>query len=186
VPGTNFTNYLVGLVKSGKTVRIMTNSLAANDVPMVHAGYMRYREDLVKSGVELYEFKAIKGAPKDTEKTKAKWSGSSRASLHGKFLGFDRRYMFVGSFNLDGRSVALNTELGVFFESPKYAQMMANGFDQNAMIKAYRVLLTDDDELQWVTLEDGKEVRFDVEPDTGFWKRFSTDFLSIFVPESQL
>jgi len=186
VPGTNFTNYLVGLVKSGKTVRIMTNSLAANDVPMVHAGYMRYREDLVKGGVELYEYKAIKGAKKETEKTKAKWSGSSRASLHGKFLGFDRRYMFVGSFNLDGRSVALNTELGVFFESPKYAQMMAKGFDQNAMIKAYRVLLTDDDELQWVTLEDGKEVRFDVEPDTGLWKRFSTDFLSIFVPESQL
>ena len=186
VPGTNFTNYLVGLVKSGKRVRIMTNSLAANDVPMVHAGYMRYREDLIKGGVELYEFKAIKGASKETKKTKAKWSGSSRASLHGKYLGFDQRFMFVGSFNLDGRSVALNTELGVFFESPHYAQMMAKGFDQNAMIKAYQVVLTDDEELQWVTLEDGKKVRFDVEPDTGFWKRFGTDFMSIFVPESQL
>ena len=186
VPGSNFTNYLVGLVKSGKRVRILTNSLAANDVPMVHAGYMRYREDLVKGGVELYEFKAIKGASKETKKTKAKWSGSSRASLHGKFLGFDRRFMFVGSFNLDGRSVALNTELGVFFESPKYAQMMAKGFDQNSMIKAYRVLLTDDDELQWVTLEDGKEVRFVVEPEAGFWKRFGAGFMSIFVPESQL
>jgi len=186
VPGTNFTNYLVGLVKSGKRVRIMTNSLAANDVPMVHAGYMRYREDLVKGGVELYEFKAIKGASKETKKTKAKWSGSSRASLHGKFLGFDRRYMFVGSFNLDGRSVALNTELGAFFESPEYAQMLAEAFEQRAMLKGYRVLLTDDGDLQWVTLENGKEVSFDVEPETGFWKRFSTDFLSIFVPESQL
>jgi putative cardiolipin synthase len=186
VPGTNFTNYLVGLVEKGVRVRILTNSLAANDVPLVHAGYMRYREDLVKGGVELYEYKAIKGAKKETKKTKAKWSGSSRASLHGKFLGFDRQFMFVGSFNLDGRSVALNTELGVFFESPHYAQMMAKGFDQNSMIKAYRVQLTDDDELQWVTLEEGKEVRFDVEPDTGFWKRFSTDFMSMFVPESQL
>ena len=94
--------------------------------------------------------------------------------------------MFVGSFNLDGRSVALNTELGVFFESPKYAQMMAVGFDKNAMTKAYRVVLTDEDELQWVTLEDGKEVRFDVEPETGFWKRFGAGFMSVFVPESQL
>jgi putative cardiolipin synthase len=186
VPGTNFTNYLVGLVEKGVRVRILTNSLSANDVPLVHAGYMRYREDLVKGGVELYEFKAIKGVEENKKKTKAKWSGSSRASLHGKFLGFDQRYIFVGSFNLDGRSVALNTELGVFFESPKYAQMMAKGFEQNSMKKAFRVLLTDDGDLQWVTLENGKEVRFDVEPDTGFWKRFSTDFLSIFVPESQL
>ena len=186
VPGTNFTNYLVGLVKKGVRVRILTNSLAANDVWLVHAGYMRYREELVKGGVELYEYKATKGAKKETEKTKAKWSGASRASLHGKYIGFGRRFMFVGSFNLDGRSVALNTELGVFFESPKYAQMMAVGFDKNAMTKAYRVVLTDEDELQWVTLEDGKEVRFDVEPETGFWKRFGAGFMSVFVPESQL
>ena len=54
------------------------------------------------------------------------------------------------------------------------------------MTKGYRVLLTDEGELEWLTLEDGKEVRFDVEPETSWWKRFSTDFLSIFVPESQL
>ena len=186
VPGTNFTNYLVERVEQGVRVRILTNSLAANDVWLVHAGYMRYREDLVKGGVELYEYKAIKGVEKDAEKTKAKWSGSSRASLHGKFLGFDRRYMFVGSFNLDARSVALNTELGVFFESPKYAQMMSDAFKQRVMKKAYRVVLTKEDELQWVTQENGKEVRFDVEPETGFWKRFGVGFMSIFVPESQL
>jgi putative cardiolipin synthase len=186
VPGTNFTNYLVGLVKKGVRIRVMTNSLAANDVPLVHAGYMRYREDLIKGGVELYEFKAIKGASKDTKKTKAKWSGSSRASLHGKFLGFDRRYMFVGSFNLDARSVALNTELGVFFESPKYSKTLSEAFEQQAMVKGYRVIMTDEGDMKWVTLENGKEVRFIVEPETGFWKRFTTEFLSIFVPESQL
>ena len=184
VPGSNFTNYLVGLVEKGVRVRILTNSLAANDVQLVHAGYMRYREDLLRGGVELYEYKAIKGVSK--EKQKAKWSGSSRASLHGKFLGFDQQYMFVGSFNLDGRSVALNTELGVFFESPKYAQMMAKGFDQNAMTKAYKLILLDNDNLNWITLENGKEVIFDVEPDTGFWTRFGVGFMSIFVPEGQL
>jgi putative cardiolipin synthase len=186
VPGTKFTSYLIGLVKKGVRVQILTNSLAANDVWLVHAGYMRYREDLIKGGVELYEFKAIKDVEKDEEETKAKWPGSSRASLHGKYIGFDQLFMFVGSFNLDARSVALNTELGVFFESPKYAKMMETGFDKNAMVKAYRVVLTEEGELQWVTLEDGKEIRFDVEPETGFWKRFGAGFMSIFVPESQL
>ena len=63
-------------MESGKRVRILTNSLSANDVPLVHAGYMRYREDLVKGGVELYEFKAIKGVPKEKKKTKASLVGS--------------------------------------------------------------------------------------------------------------
>ncbi|MGC2049489.1 MAG: phospholipase D family protein [Gallionella sp.] len=186
VPGSNFTKYLVGLVQSGKTVRIMTNSLGASDVSLVHAGYMRYREDLIKGGVELYEFKGVKEGPEENAKTEDYWVGSSRASLHGKFFGFDRRYLFIGSFNLDGRSVALNTELGVFFESPKYAQMLAEGFEQRAIQKGYRVILNDKRDLQWVTLENGKEIRFDHEPETGFWKRFSAGFLSIFVPESQL
>ena len=184
VPGTNFTEYLTGLVGKGVRVRIVTNSLAANDVSLVHAGYQRYRVALVSGGVELYEYKPIKGA--QDENKKSKWYGSSRASLHGKYFGFDQHYIFIGSFNLDARSVELNTELGVYFESPEYGAFLAETFDKNAMIKAYRVLLTDEGELEWLTLEDGKEVRFDHEPETSWWKRFSTDFLSIFVPESQL
>jgi putative cardiolipin synthase len=186
VPGTNGTRFLVSLVERGVRVRILTNSLAANDVSLVHAGYKRYREPLIKGGVELYEFKAIKPEQPEKQKKKKQWIGSSRASLHGKFMGFDQRYMFIGSFNLDPRSIALNTEIGVYFDAPEYATLLAETFDQNEMIKAYRVLLTDEGELEWVTLEDGKEVRFDHEPDTGFWKRFGVNFMSIFVPESQL
>jgi cardiolipin synthase C len=192
VPGSDFTKYLTGLVQNGKTVRIMTNSLGASDVSLVHAGYMRYREDLIKGGVELYEFKAVKASPEEKEKRDEKenatagWVGSSRASLHGKYFGFDRRYVFIGSFNLDGRSVALNTELGVFFESPKYGKMLGEAFAQLAIQKGYRVSLDDKGDLQWVTVENGKEIRFDHEPETGFWKRFGAGFLSIFVPESQL
>ncbi len=182
VPGKDFTKYLVGLVEKGVRVRIMTNSLAANDVSLVHAGYMRYRKDLIKGGVELYEFKPNKKAlPEKQHRV-----GSSHASLHGKFFGFDRRYLFIGSFNLDGRSVTLNTELGVYFESPEYAQLLSDNFDQQAINKGYHVVLTDEGDLEWVTLEDGREVRFDKEPETDFWKRFSTRFVSIFVPEGQL
>ena len=186
VPGTNFTKYLVGLVERGETVRVLTNSLAANDVSLVHAGYMRYRKDLLKGGVDLYEFKPIKGGAEKSGKEKGHWTGSSRASLHGKYLGFDRRYVFIGSFNLDARSTALNTEMGVFFESPKYAQMLAKAFESRVMSKAYRLRLTDDGELRWDTLENGKEIEFDHEPETGFWKRFGARFLSFFVPESEL
>jgi len=186
VPGTDFTNYLVGRVRDGTRVRILTNSLAANDVGLVHAGYMRYREALVRGGVELYEFRSPKEENRSRPEESHRWSGSSRASLHGKFLGFDRRYLFVGSFNLDARSVALNTELGAFFESPRYAGWLAEAFEQRVMEKAYRVELDEHGRLRWVTRVDGREVSVDHEPDTGFWRRLGAGVLSIFVPERQL
>jgi putative cardiolipin synthase len=187
VPGSRFTKYLVDLVDKGVRVRILTNSLASNDVALVHAGYMRYRKALVEGGVELYEFKPIRGDVESAKKkTKASWSGSSRASLHGKFMSFDQQYVFVGSFNLDGRSIALNTELGVYFESPRYAQAVSELFDQRINFAAYRVSVADNGNLHWTTMENGEVVSFTHEPETGFWKRFGANFMSVFVPESQL
>ena len=115
VPGSRMVEFLGKLVDKGVQVRILTNSLAANDVGVVHAGYMRYRVGFLKSGVELYEFKSVMET--DQDKQKKKWTGSSKASLHAKTFNIDRRKIFVGSFNLDPRSVALNTEMGVIFEN---------------------------------------------------------------------
>lgn len=67
-------------------VRILTNSLAANDVVVVFAGYSKYRKDLIKGGVELYEFKATKEfieAQKNENLNKGPWKDSSRDSLKG-------------------------------------------------------------------------------------------------------
>jgi putative cardiolipin synthase len=35
-------------------VRIITSSLASNDVPIVHPGYSKYRNDILRAGVEQY------------------------------------------------------------------------------------------------------------------------------------
>jgi putative cardiolipin synthase len=190
VPGEQFTAYLGTLVERGVRVRILTNSLQANDVSLVHAGYMRYRRDLIEHGVELYEYKAnATGITRSEREAKARGErriGASRASLHAKFFGFDAEYLFVGSFNLDPRSVMLNTELGAYYASPGEAKDLSDRFDATALRIAYRVTLDEDGGLQWVTIEDGQEVRHDAEPDTTAWKRFSTRILSTFVPESQL
>jgi putative cardiolipin synthase len=55
VPGKPGTKFLTGLVEQGVRVRILTNSLASNDVGIVHAGYSKYRKALLRGGVELYE-----------------------------------------------------------------------------------------------------------------------------------
>ena len=200
VPGHNFVNYLTGLVKKGVTVKVLTNSLAANDVPIVFAGYKGYRWDLVRGGVELYEFKPLltkEERKKEDKKEDKKWIGSSRASLHAKSLGFDRQKIFVGSFNVDPRSVVLNTEMGIIFENEHYAQKLGKGFEENVMTRAYQLRIKEipsDDELidspvlalEWVTMEDGKEVRFDNEPETSWWLRFVTGLMALLPLESQL
>jgi putative cardiolipin synthase len=113
VPGKEGTAGLVAQQQAGKRVSILTNSLAANDVAAVHGGYSRYRKPLLEGGIALYELKPTAGAGSGGGKS---WFGSTGASLHTKAALFDRRVVFVGSFNLDPRSVALNCEQGVLVE----------------------------------------------------------------------
>ncbi|RMA80149.1 phospholipase D family protein [Umboniibacter marinipuniceus] len=182
VPTDHFVQGMKILVESGVRVRILTNSLAANDVGIVHAGYMNYREALVEAGVELYEFK-----PNANRATPQKHSfGSSRASLHAKTFTVDERYMFVGSFNLDPRSMDLNTEMGVLFESTLLAERVSREFDESILNKAYRVELDENQALRWRTTENGEEITFEHEPEVGFFRRISVNILSYIVIESWL
>ena len=52
-----------GLVDRGVTVSLLTNSLAASDVPLVHIAYSKYRKALARAGVELFEMRATGKAP---------------------------------------------------------------------------------------------------------------------------
>ena len=44
--------FLRQLSERGVRVRILTNSLSSTDVGIVHAGYAKYRKDLLRAGVE--------------------------------------------------------------------------------------------------------------------------------------
>src|SRR5690606_7466377 len=110
VPGAAGSAALEALVERGADVGVATNSLAANDVPAVHSGYARYRKRLLHAGVGLHELKAR------VQVETAGAFGSSGASLHTKAFVIDGTRGFVGSFNLDPRSVDLNTEMGVLFD----------------------------------------------------------------------
>jgi len=197
VPGKKFTEFLGKRVKQGIRVRILTNSLAANDVGVVHAGYMRYRVPLLKLGVELYEYKSTAMSEPVEDKQKRRWRGSSKASLHAKTFSVDQKYIFVGSFNMDPRSYKANTEMGILFENLPLAKEFSKQFDEKLPQKAYRLELitTPADEsdlgyeeniIRWVTIENGKRVTYRTEPEVNWWGRFVVGFLSVFVIESFL
>lgn len=185
VPGSQGVEHLLGLVQAGVRVVVLTNSLAATDVPVVHAGYKRYREELLEGGVELYELKPSGVALE--AKREAGTFGSSGASLHAKTFVYDRRRLFVGSLNLDPRSVDLNTELGVVVDSEALAAEVAGSLElATSPAHSWRVSLDEDGDLLWESSEGGVSVRRHSEPDTSAWQRFKTWCLGWLPIESQI
>ncbi|MBT2326602.1 phospholipase D family protein [Variovorax paradoxus] len=181
VPGANGTRDLVALAQKGVKVRILTNSLAATDVGAVHAGYAGYRRELLAAGVTLYELKPSAAAPpRPDEEKRQNPGGSSAASLHAKTFAVDRSRVFVGSLNLDPRSVRLNTEMGVVIDSPALAQRLAVEIDHVVPTLAYQVRLQADGHgMEWIDRGPAGETRYTTEPGAGPARRLWIDFLSV-------
>ena len=181
VPGETGTDGLGVLAERGVEVGVVTNSLAANDVPAVHAGYAAYREPLLERGVRLHEIKA------HGHVDQAGLFGSSGASLHTKALVVDDARGFVGSFNLDPRSIDLNTEMGVLFDDPGIATDLRNEYLRLAGPGlSYWVYRNGEGELRWLDRAAAPPVALDEEPDTGALQRTVVRVLGWLPIESQL
>ena len=158
-------------------VRVLTNSLASNDMLPAHSGYAKTRRRLLESGMELYELRP------DTDAFRKGWSlrsGRSSAALHTKAMAFDGKAVFIGSFNLDPRSAAINTEAGLYIESPELAEKLTSYMATGVQpANSYRVLLGPSGEMVWVTVRDGQSVRYRDEPETGFRRRFVANLLKL-------
>lgn len=181
VPGEAGSAGLERLVGNEASVGVATNSLAANDVPAVHSGYARYRERLLRAGVQLYEMKARSQV--DT----AGMFGSSGASLHTKAFVVDGARGFVGSFNLDPRSVDLNTEMGVLFEDEALAAELRNEYLKLVGPGlSYQLQLDDEGRLRWLDASVAPPLVLTHEPDTTWARRLLVRVIGWLPIESQL
>ena len=175
---------------------MLSNSLAANDVPSVHSGYRRYRKPLLRAGVEMWELKPnveIRGAAGQNVAAPHPKSREPKSTLHAKSFILDRQTLFVGSFNFDPRSASLNTELGLIIRIPELARTTAQALEEQLPQSAYRVELVpgcgpckECAHLVWLSQENGREVRYTHEPHTTFSKRFKVWLLSFLPIESQI
>jgi putative cardiolipin synthase len=165
------------LAARGVRVRIVTNSLASTNHPYVHGGYARYRERLLEAGVEILEVRA--DAPKllgghDTPLT-----------MHTKLAVIDDRTVFVGSTNIDPRSIRQNTEFGVVIDSPDLAQRILDRIEVAAPDHVFSVV-RDDDGLQWIyDGSSGREV-YASEPGASWGAKLVAAITRMLPVESQL
>ncbi len=183
VPGEPGVKVLSDLRARGVRVRILTNSLASTDMPIVHAGYQHYRVPMLKNGVELYEVRPVLGEP-DGSGGSLKSPSSGRFALHAKVFVLDRRRVFIGSMNFDRRSFRLNTEIGVLIDSPELARQILARFDAIAKpANSYVVALAPNavgvPQLTWRTEENGKLVESAIEPMGDLMRGVRTELLSL-------
>lgn len=171
VPTDEGVDYLAGLAEAGATVRVLTNSLEATDVPAVHGGYAPYRRELLARGVRLFEMRR-----QPDEKTSYNLFGESESSLHSKAAVFDRQRVFIGSLNFDPRSVLWNTEVGILVESPELAaEVQRLTLEGMAPAISYEVRLIERDGeqvLAWLAEDNGRRHLLLKEPG-GLWRRLN-------------
>jgi putative cardiolipin synthase len=86
--------------QAGVNIEILTNSLASTDVPLVYGAYRRHRPWLIRQGIALSELEG------------------EALSLHAKLILIGEEEALLGSFNLDPRSLMLNTELMLHLACP--------------------------------------------------------------------
>ena len=186
IPGERGLNTLCELVRRGVRVRLLTNSLASTDVPVVHAGYSRYRPRLLACGVALHELR-----PSATRTSSARPGLSSGASLHAKAVVVDGKSVLIGSMNLDPRSRQSNTEVGMLIESAALGVQLTTLFEEaSSPEQAFHVELTEHGNpktsLVWGGRENGKAVRYSSEPLASAWRRMTARLLGALAPEELL
>ena len=183
VPGTEGVQAFADLRQRGVRVVILTNSLAANDVPVVHIGYARYRIPLLRSGVELYEL-----SPSGVEHNDvAMLPTMSLGRLHAKAAVIDENMVYIGSMNLDPRSESTNTELGIVARCPELAKDVTRVINASRLQSSYELRFAPDGErLQWLLMGSDKTVVLSSEPEVTPLMQFRNMLLAPFVPEQLL
>jgi putative cardiolipin synthase len=165
IPDAEFRALLRDLVAKGVRVVVVTNSLATNNHVVAHTGYRRWRREVLAAGVELYELRADAEALSlyVTPPTKSEHLG-----LHTKAVVVDRERAFVGSPNVDPRSMVLNTEIGIVGDGPAFAASVAAIVERDiSPANAWRVTMNEEGWLRWSS--GGEVVRR--QPAKGFVQR---------------
>ncbi len=131
-------------VDRGVKIRILTNSLASTDNIEAFSSYQSDREKLLKTGVEIYEFR-----PDAEERTRVMTGELQKTldhkpifGLHAKSMVIDGNITVIGTFNLDPRSANLNTECITVIHSKKVSKGVLLGMEEEFSPKnSWRITL---------------------------------------------
>jgi cardiolipin synthase C len=180
IPTPELTEVIEKAARRGVRVRILTNSLGSNNHVSAHAAYAKHRPALLRAGAEIYE---LRPDAQTRELYMDAGVVQSLLGLHAKGIVFDDCCLFLGSANLDPRSLRLNTEVGVVVESPELTARVRRMLEVDMRGEnAWRVELDARGELVW-TGADGEQRHA---PPASFFLRAESWFFGLFPIEGQM
>ena len=156
VPTTGMIEEFQNLENQGTSVKILTNSLSTNNHLAAHTAYEHHRKQLLNAGVELYELR-----PDGLDRAWYEAPGfvADHFGLHGKVIIFGEDNVYVGTLNLDPRSMILNTEMGLLIDSPALNREIRKELVPGlSMRNSWYVQLGTDGELNWRS-HDGTQLK---------------------------
>lgn len=182
VPGERGMALIAGQRERGVSFKMLTNSLAATDEPLVHIGYRKYRHQLLALGVDLYELSPVRVK----RASRLGFLTPSQGRLHAKTVVADGSKVFIGSMNFDPRSDKINTEMGLFIDSPALAREVLRLMDLDKLQASFRVVLAPGGGLRWLAADDEGEVSYSDEPEVSFAAKLWLELLAPLAPEELL
>jgi putative cardiolipin synthase len=165
------------LDQNGVDVKVLTNSMASNNLLMNHAGYAMVRENILDTGAEIYELKP------SIESCLAMVAVENNCKhhlvgLHAKTAVFDRKSVYIGSLNFNMRSAFINTEAALVIESPEIAAELAEIILQNmTLANSWQAILHGDD-VAWMVEQNQQIALVTQEPSTNWLERIGVDLFS--------
>lgn len=120
------------LTRRGVRVRISTNSLASTDNLQAFSGYSSQREELLQTGIEIYEYKPYPKIRETLLERYPRIAGSNPVfAIHAKSFVVDDELIYIGTFNLDPRSANLNTEVGLLARNRALAAQLTASIERD-------------------------------------------------------
>lgn len=186
IPSEGGIEYMAKMVGKGVRVRLLTNSLMSNNHITAHSGYMKYRKDMLRAGVELHELRAdaalrahFKANEDDVEVP---------AGIHTKSFVIDGEQALIGSFNFDPRSRDLNSEIGLVVSDVEFTSQVLEVMNRDFHPEnSYRLFLNEKGKIRWeLQNPDGSITIYKHDPGASIWKRMGARMLSWLPIEKEL
>lgn len=196
------------LRQKGVKIYALTNSMKSNDVLIAQYGYASRRKELLLKEIQLFE---LRSDAQSREIYIAPPFRNAKLSLHAKVVLVDRKYVLIGSFNMDPRSISINTEMGIVIYSEALAnkiydglrvEMQLNNSFQPYLIRRWKIQGNDmyndnNDEsnegtekyyysIGWRTEHQGRVKEYSIEPNSGFFHKIGQMLYSLLPIEDQL
>jgi len=145
----------------------------------VHGGYFPYRREMLQAGIEIYEAKVDTGLTRVDGET-------AQLTLHTKAVIIDRQVSYIGSLNMDPRSIDINSEMKLRIDSEEFATLFAEAVERDLPPHVYALSINAEDELIWTYGFGADATATNREPDASWWSRFVAWLASVLPVEDQL